>query len=219
VKISLFYILFIPFLLIGCVGSKKSYTPVYHPDKNNNTEVSESTSQDKRIVIYDASVDLKVKNIDTTNAKIKQIAENNNGYVMSIGNRKTEIRVKASKLNDAINDISRLGKITEKTIYGNDVTDEYYDYNIRLENAKKARLRYLDLLAKAENVEATLKVEKELERLNTEIDSLEGRVSRLKHLSEYSTVTIYFTQKKKLGIIGYIAVGLYKGIKWLIIRG
>ena len=44
------------------------------------------------------------------------------------------------------------------------------DLEIRLENAEKARNRYLELLDKAETVGEVLSVEKELERLNEKID-------------------------------------------------
>jgi len=213
------------YLLTGCAASKKSS---YSGSSYKNTsflgdadkkEKTNKTQSDKRIIIYDASVNLRVKNTDTTNVHLKEIAEKYDGYAMSMGNKRTEIRVKAEKLNNAINDISKIGKIRDKTIYGSDVTDEYFDYQIRLENAKKARQRYLELLSKAENVEATLKVEKELERLNGEIDTMEGKLNRLTHLSEFSTLTIYLQQRKKLGILGYVCVGLYESVRWLFIRG
>jgi hypothetical protein len=87
-----------------------------------------------------------------------------------------------------------------------------------LDNASNARKRYLELLAKAETVEAALKVEKELERLNGEIDSLEGKINQLKHLSEYSTITVYLEEKVKPGILGYVGIGLYESVKWIFVR-
>jgi hypothetical protein len=86
--------------------------------------------------------------------------------------------VKSEHLNDAIKEISELGKVQGKSLSGQDVTEEYLDFQIRLENAEKSRERYLELLAKAENVEAALKVEKELERLNGTIDLLKGKMNR-----------------------------------------
>jgi hypothetical protein len=82
----------------------------------------------------------------------------------------------------------------------------------------KARERYLELLEKAENVQAALMVEKELERLNGEIDMLKGKINRLEHITEYSSITVYIKEKVKPGIIGYVFVGLYKGDKWLFVR-
>ena len=105
-----------------------------------------------------------------------------------------------------------------KNIVGQDVTEEYTDYKIRLENAEKARKRYLELLAKAEDVEATLKVEKELERLNETIDLLKGKMKRINHLSEYSTITVNLKEKKKPGLLGYIGIAIYHSVKWLFVR-
>jgi hypothetical protein len=100
-----------------------------------------------------------------------------------------------------------------------DVTEKYMDMGIRLDNAKKARVRYLELLARAENVEAALKVEKELERLNGEIDVIEGKLKFWDHRFEYSIIQISYTEKKKLGILGWVGLGLYQTVKWLFIRG
>jgi hypothetical protein len=137
---------------------------------------------------------------------------------VSVGSRKTIIRVKSKNLYKAIEAIRKLGKLTDKTVSADDVTDNYFDLFIRLENAEKARKRYLELLEKAQNVDETLKVEKELERLNTDIDLLKGKISKLEHLSEYSTITIYVSEKKKLGILGYVGVGVYKVVKWFFVR-
>ena len=222
---------FIALLISGCsagrhysasayTGYESGYMGVADPQKREASEVSsDDPKEGKRMILYNADVTLKVKNTDTTLSRLKSIAQKYDGYAMSLGNTYASIRVKAAMLNPAIADIALLGKMEHKNIYGEDVTEEFYDANIRLENAQKARARYLELLAKAENVEAALKVEKELERLNGEIDILEGKLNRLKHLEEYSTITVNIHQKKKLGILGYVSVGLYKGVKWLFVRG
>jgi len=172
----------------------------------------------KRIVIYDATLSMIVHDADSVNVQIKNEVNYFGGYVQTLGTTKSIIRVKADSLNDAILWLSGLGKIDQKVVNGDDITEKYLDVEIRLDNAEKARLRYLELLSKAENVEAALKVEKELERLNTEIDSYLGKKMLYDHQNVYSTITIRFTRKKKLGILGIIGVGVYKGFKWLIIR-
>ncbi|UCE08903.1 MAG: DUF4349 domain-containing protein [bacterium] len=98
------------------------------------------------------------------------------------------MRVPTNYLNDALKDIEKLGKILSKNITGRDVINEFRDLEIRLDKTEKARQRYLKLLNQEENVEAALKVENELDRLNNEIDLLKGRLNRLTHLSEYSTI-------------------------------
>jgi hypothetical protein len=179
---------------------------------------SNFSQQEDRVVIFDATLRLRVNNSDSLNRSLTEVFKKYNGYAVTLGNDRSTIRVGAVSLDKAITDIARLGKLKSKTLKGSDVTDEYKDYGIRLDNAEKARQRYLELLAKAENVEAALKVEKELERLNGEIESLKGKLDRLRHLSDFSTIDIYIDQKEKLGVLGYASVGVYKAVKWLFVR-
>lgn len=169
-------------------------------------------------ILFSAFLSLTVHLPDTANSHIERITKKYDGYINEIGTYRTTIRVKSENLEDAIKDISTLGKVQSKNISGQDVTEDYLDYQIRLENAEKSRQRYLELLEKAENVEAALKVERELERLNETIDLLKGKMNRINHLSEFSTITIILKEKKKPGLLGYIGIGLYRSVKWLFVR-
>lgn len=212
-------------LFAGCGVPERSSTANYQTTAKEGgfSTTTKGTSQaeqtENRILVYSADLDMKVKNTDTANARIRAIAKKYDGYVVSLSDRNCEIRVVSDKIYDAVKDISVIGKVRHQNIYGQDITEEYTDQQIRLENAKKARERYLELLAKAENVDAALKVEKELERLNGDIDLLEGKIKKLDQLVDYSTITVYLQKKKKLGILGYVCVGVYKGVKWLFVRG
>lgn len=186
--------------------------------KNSVSKKSEFFSKKERKVLFSALISLTVKKPDTANLYIQKIAQKYNGYTTETSSRKTVIRIKSNSLENALNDISKLGKIQNKNISGQDVTDEYWDYKIRLDNAEKARKKYLELLAKAENVEEALKTERELERLNEKIDLIKGKINRINHLSDFSTITIDLKEKKKLGVLGYITTGIYHSIKWLFVR-
>lgn len=224
---QIFYFSLVLVTLASCSTSNQAYSPSTGFDYNRGgSSFSEQmiTAPDgtppfnSRMVIYDASIGLAVKKPDSLNRQLVNIAAANGGYALNLGSGISTIRVKADQLNTALKEVSMLGKVTSKSISGNDVTEQYHDVEIRLDNARKARERYLDLLSKAENVEAALKVEKELERLNGEIDLLEGRKNRMEHLNAYSTINVYYHEKKKPGILGYIGIGLYKSVKWLFVR-
>jgi len=60
-------------------------------------------------------------------------------------------------------------------------------------------------------------VERELERLNGEIDSFKGQLQRMSHLAQFSTINIALERKVKLGPLGFVFWGLSKGIKWLFV--
>lgn len=204
---------------------KKSYiaSPSYggssgtaSSDKTSDWETKNSETPDRKI-IYDANITIIVKKPDTANIYVVKIAKKYKGYVLNSASYYTTIRVKADSLHLALKELAMLGKVKNKNIFAEDITEQYANLGIRLENAQKARTRYLELLAKAATVEETLKVEKELERLNTEIDLLEGKMNRLKHLEEFSTITVTFQKKVKLGPLGFVFKYLYKGVKVLFV--
>jgi hypothetical protein len=217
-------------IVISCSSGKsykksKSYSSVTYDTKGvSGTSTNQITDADTkdlvppdRMMIYKADITVIVRKPDTANAKIIKIAKKYNGYVLNTGSTYTTIRVKADSLYFALDEIANIGKVKDKNVYAEDITEEYTDLGIRLENAEKARIRYLELLAKAENVEETLLVEKELERLNTDIDLLEGKINKLSHLEEYSTITVYVQEKVRPGPIGFVFKYLYKGVRYLFI--
>ncbi|HMO38388.1 MAG TPA: DUF4349 domain-containing protein [Saprospiraceae bacterium] len=208
-------------ILFGVVACTGSQYATKAPDSvlREAPKTTGSASLEKpRMVLFSAALDLVVADADTAAAALVRIAERYNGYAAEIGTTRTIIRVESARLNEVIQDIAQLGKLQRKNLQGQDVTDEYLDYEIRLENATKARDRYLELLAKAENVEAALKVERELERLNETIDLLKGRMNRIEHLAAFSTITVNLQERKKPGVLGYLGLGLYHSVKWLLVR-
>ena len=184
---------------------------------NPSVPFSYSDEKEIRKILFSAYLTVEVDIPDTASGALKTIAKKYGGYVQESGSNRTIIRVRSEQLQTALEDIAGVGHITNKNVVGNDITDEYLDIKIRLDNALKARERYLQLLEKAENVEATLKVEKELERLNETIDRLKGRVNKFNHLSEYSTITVTIEKKSQPGILGYIFLGMYYSVKWLFV--
>ncbi|HBG70131.1 MAG: hypothetical protein A2W93_10360 [Bacteroidetes bacterium GWF2_43_63] len=170
-----------------------------------------------QMIIYNAGVGITVKNPDSASASVVAIAKKYDGYAVSVSNNYTSVRVKSEHLNSALKEIETLGKVTYKNISGEDITMEYNNLTVRLDNANKARQRYLELLAKAEDVKAALEVEKELERLNKEIDLLEVQLRNINQQVDYSLINVSIQERTQPGVLGYIFIGLYKGVKWLFV--
>lgn len=204
-------------LLLG-LASCHTANQVQYSSALRPEPTTEPAADKPRVVLYNASITLLLKAPDSLNKKLPLLTKKYEGYVMTLGDNLSTIRVPAAQLTNVLQELSAMGKVKARSLSGQDVTDDYTDFTIRLDNAEKARLRYLQLLEKAENVEAAVKVEKELERLNGEIDLLKGKLARFDHLAAFSTVTIHLEKKHKIGLLGYPFVGLYKGIKWLFVR-
>lgn len=208
----------------SCTNTSKtasySYKPVgqYEVSAESKVETVSNSELNARKIIYQANLKLTAEVPETVNENIEAIAKNHEGYVQELGTYNATIRVKSDKLNQALDEIETLGKVSDKNISGTDQTEQYLDLQIRLENAEKARDRYLELLKQAENVEAALLVEKELERLNGMIDLYKGKLNRIGHLAEFSTIHIKLQEKVKPGLLGYVGIGAYSAVKWLFVR-
>jgi hypothetical protein len=220
-KKQIFALLVAVIALTSCSTHEKcaaygGYSANYRSDEGGKFKTEETS--DNRMMVYNGSMTIESNKPDSVAAQVNTLAKKYNGYVLTSGNNYTTIRIKASDLKSAMAEVAALGKVTSKNISGSDVTEQYTDYSLRLENAERARKRYLELLEKASTVGETLQVEKELERLNGEIELLKGKMARISHLVDYSTLTVYHEEKVKLGVLGYVFVGTYKAIKWLFVR-
>ncbi len=192
-------------------------TSNYNPDNPTENQFPKFNSSNKKI-ITDAFIILITKDPISTIKQVEKIAKKNNGYLLSRHENVITIRVVNQSLDNSLNEINQFGKIQQKSLSSRDVTHEYKDFQIRLENAQKSRNRYLDLLKLANDVESILKIEAELERLNEKIELIKGQISRIDEVSFYSTITVEVKEKKKPGLIGYIGIGFYQSVKWLFVR-
>lgn len=174
--------------------------------------------QEKRKLIYSANLGLIVTEPDSALSQIIRITDEFDGYVNRTDNNGAFIRVPAARLDEVLSRLSVLGKVDYQNITGEDVTEAYFDMGIRLDNAEKVRKRYLELLAKAQTVEETLLVERELERLTETIDLLKGKMNRLDKLEAYSSISVSLEQKAKLGPLGYVFKGAFSAVRWLFVR-
>jgi len=191
----------------------------YQDDKkpyDDADQIKNNTKYERKITYY-YNFTLDVNDVDSKIKLIEEIANTNNGYVQNKTNTRLTLKIPTSKVDFVISEISQLGEVVSKYQQANDITNAYYDAKLRLENMLKTRARYLELLAQAENVETTLKVEKELERLLYDIESMKGNIELMQHQVDFTTITVNLEKSSTPGPVGWIFYGLYKSIKWLIV--
>ncbi|WP_196894187.1 DUF4349 domain-containing protein [Aureivirga marina] len=210
-KISI--LLLLVTLLVSCASMK---TPVTHTKRNISTE--QNVLENKRKIIYNAYINLSIKEFDSAAVRIENIIKSKKGFIIESSLNETKCRVPENLLIETLDELETLGKVRYKNIEGKDVSESYYDAQTRLENAEAAKAKYLKLLDKAVSVQDILAIEKEIERLNEKIELLKSKIENINYLSTYSTIRIQYRQKEKLGILGYVGAGLYHSVKWLFVR-
>ena len=209
-------------MLASCAGGAKASVEMAPASSyqgfvsGESSRVSERAS-DERMVTYSASLTLSVKNTDETREMLIEQVKNNDGFIVRETESSITTRIPSENMGNFINTAKTLGKTENESKTGTDITDQYRDNVIRLDNLKSVRERYLALLEKANTVSDILDIEKELERVNTDIEILEGKIKYAELSVAYSNITVRFREKAKPGPIGWIFYGLYRGIKWLFV--
>jgi hypothetical protein len=210
--------LLIPFSMV--FFSCSSAPAVQEADFSFESNVSpkpEMSVNNNRMVTYSIAMELSVENTDETKGMLSDNVKNYNGFITRETENYITTRIPVENMDDFIKTVKTLGKVENENKTGTDITDQYRDNVIRLESLKSVRDRYLALLEKANAVNDILSIEKELERVNTEIEILEGKIKYAEQSVYYSNITIRFHEKAKPGPVGWIFYGLYHGIKWLFV--
>lgn len=160
-----------------------------------------------RMIIRNAELDMVVKDVSATYDALLKFAAEHGGYEVNRNQRKVngyqnidaQIRVKPEKLEAFLDFAKSLAddktnENVDSRTYSDDITDRYYDTEIRLKNMEKALERYYEFLKQAENIEESLAVQARIDELTVKIESLKGALSRWdKQLAE-STITIKLRQ-------------------------
>ena len=183
----------------------------------------EVTPPAERMVIKNATMSIELNPPEEGPAKVTEVAKRFGGYVSTSSETAITIRVPAATFEEVMEAIAQIGTLADRQITGQDVTEEYYDLNIRLRNALAARTRYLELLERAQNVAEALLVEHELERVTLEIEELRGKLRYFRDQVGFSTIAVSFVEEyeppeeSSPGPLGWVFYGIYLGVKWLFV--
>jgi len=189
----------------------------YDPAGVGYSRDSARYAETERMVAYSVNLELSVKNTDETRKLLITQVSDNNGFIIRETDNYINMRIPSGNTDNFMKTARTLGKTENETKTGTDITDQYRDNVIRLENLLSVRTRYLSLLDIADSVSDILSIEKELERVNTEIDIMQGRIKYAELSVSYTNITVRFREKAKPGPIGWIFYGLYLGVKWLFV--
>ena len=173
-----------------------SPSPVQSPEQAVPTE---------RKIIRNGNLNLEVDSVEEVLARIKTSVKTMGGYVSNESisedsySRKSgsvSCRIPSDQLDRAIELFQGWGKVENVSVSANDITEQYYDLEVRMANQKALEKRLLELLERQTSKLADLlQIERELARVRTEIDSMEGRKRLWDNQIAYSTFVVYFHER------------------------
>lgn len=145
-----------------------------------------------RLLIQKGLIRVEVARAEDAGKAFLEKVEQWGGYLQRQSGTTWTVRVPAEHFDDAFAAARSAGRVLGESREANDVTEEFVDLGIRVDNARRSRDRLLEILAKAEKVEEILAVERELRRLTEEIERMEGRLKFLKDQVAMSTLSADF---------------------------
>jgi hypothetical protein len=162
------------------------------PPSDGSSGVADRAQIAAPMLIYTAKLHLAVFETKKAMDAAEKLARDSGGYLVRRDDRTITFRVPAGKFQGTLADVLKLGDLLHREVTARDVTEEFFDTQVRLQNLEAVRARFEELLKRAQKVEEALAVERELERVAGQIEQLKGRLKLLKELVAFSTITVEF---------------------------
>jgi hypothetical protein len=165
----------------------------------------------QRKIIYTATLDLIVESFAEVPVGIDRLVRQFDAFVANStidtasGRPRSgtwTVRVPVARYDEFLAAAGSLGELQRRTESSREVTAEYYDLDTRIRNKLREEERLREHLASnTGTLEEVLAVEKELSRVRTEVEQLQGQLRVLQDLTALSTVTLSLRE-----IQGYVPV-------------
>ncbi|MFA5268006.1 MAG: DUF4349 domain-containing protein [Methanoregula sp.] len=149
-------------------------------------------------IIKTGSVTLEVSDVTGTVESIQALVTAQGGYLSSStiqasGSRHTGtvvIRVPQARFETTLAGVKSAGTVLSVSTQGEDVTEEYIDLHAQKKSYEVQLAQYYVLMKKATKISDIIAIQQQIDRIQTELNRLEGRLKYLDSKIDLSTITI-----------------------------
>ena len=157
----------------------------------------------KRMIVREGNFVLETGNPVDVQKKIEEIIKKQEGYVVS-ASRSTDseairgggrvlmtVKVPSEKFEASVEEIRKAAdRVVSEKIEGKDITEAYVDIQARLKAKKALEEQFLEIMKQSKSVQDALNVQRELGRVRTEIEQIEGRKRLMENQAAMSKIQI-----------------------------
>jgi hypothetical protein len=125
------------------------------------------------------------------------VAARYGGYVQSSSTSGTKVhsgdlllRVPADRFDQALSDLRALGTRESESVSSEDVSGQLVDLEARLRTWQAQEAVLLDLMSRATTIEATIRVQSELQDVQVRIEEIKGRLNLLQDRTDLATIQV-----------------------------
>lgn len=160
-----------------------------------------SATPERVIKTADLRLEVEDGELARTMREGRMIAEAAGGFVLSTSvdgsdRRRGEfvIRVPAADFEESLSALEELGTVAGEHVSGEDVSQEFVDLEARLRNATAQEEVLFRLYDRSNSIADTIRVQRELEDVQLEIERLRGRLRFLSDQTDLSTISVSVTE-------------------------
>jgi hypothetical protein len=169
----------------------------------------------EQTVIVDSPVDLGrhvERMVIDAGGYLERVTGRSDGDVEVVG------RVPATQLAPIMDSVALLGIERRRHITGSDVTDQHADLEARIRSTTALRDRIQQLLARATTLDEILTLERQIARLQTEIDGLQARLDQLNSQAELASLAVTLQRERVLGPVSIAGRGIARFFASLFVK-
>lgn len=187
--------------------AEKSAAKSETADKTGTSSSTNLTAASSRKIVKSADISLTTVTYDKSVAALENTVENCGGYVQSSATQgegasdsrtaSFTVRVPTARFDDFLDSVGKAGKVVNRSVNGEDVTQNYLDTETRLSALKTEHARLLELLDKAAKMSDILEIEQKLSDIESDMEQYTGELKKWDSLVDLSTVNINISEAAK----------------------
>jgi hypothetical protein len=187
-----------------------------------SVEAEPSSQSVPRQLIRRGGVDVAVDEVNDARVRFEKAVTALNAQVATLHLVQEKranflIRVPPDRLEALMDSAAALGKAGRRTVSADDVTDRVVDSEARLSVLRASRDRLKQLIERSASVSDVVTVERELARVQAELESLEARLNALKGAVALSELSVSIERRVVLGPLALLAQGIGSVVQKLFI--
>lgn len=204
-------------LVAGCAASRSPEVAAGGPGVVSARGEGGAAQPVDRLVTHRVSLRLESDDPSAVGKRAREVVEAAGGFVersISAEDRPLFLllRVPARELEPTLTALEATARLKEKQIVSQDVTAETVDVEARLRNLIAVRDRLRGYLDRASSVAEIIEIERELARVQGEIDALEARLEYLRSSVAMAEISLRVERPRVLGPLGLV----FAGVGWTL---
>lgn len=159
-------------------------------------------------IIKTAYITIEVKDVSGSVDTLKAMVTAKGGYLSSSSisegyNKRLSgtvvLRVPQTEFDNTLAGVKGIGTVKSVSTQGQDVTEEYVDIQAQKTSYQNQLAQYNEIMKKAVKVSDVIEIQQQIDRVQTELNRLEGRLKYLNSRIDMSTITVNLQEPEPLG--------------------